>query len=103
MSLVFVSAELNLSLAMLFLRLCKDGFMDEYPAVSYSKCDFYRLKNPVSFDYDDSELEDVFLDHVKQSSLKESNKVSVSAFTTVKRLAKEIVWKYVYSHRYSGS
>ena len=98
LELVCISARLDISLAALFTRLCKDPRTAHYiPAtVSYNKCEFYQLKNPVSMDSDGWQREDAFLNHVKQVCLEESNKVLVSpTMTNVRKLANNLSYNYV--------
>ena len=98
LELVYISAWLDISLAALFTRLCKDARTAQYiPAtVSYNKCEFYQVKNPVSMVKDRSQPDDVFLDRVKQACLEESNKTIVNVWTTmVDQLANNLSYNYV--------
>ena len=96
--LAYISARLDDSLVALFTHLRNHVDTAELiPAISYRKCEFYQLKNPVSMVKDRSQPDDVFLDRVKQACLEESNKTIVNASTTmVDQLANNVSNKYVY-------
>ena len=90
--LVYISTRLDDSLVTLFTHLRNHVDTAEFiPAISYRKCEFYQLKNPVSMVKDRSQPDDVFLDRVNYSrwwsnKLKQQTQQSLAQFERKKKV-----------------